>query len=182
MTGRVLRTVRLDPSDTVVFAEAAEPGEIAVVGSFMFWDDDPATLAGKARQAFRAGFLGLVSFGFSTLVTVGQATGEEREAALAALAAHIRTHLGAPDDAAARAAAEEELAYAAGLAEGHEAGTVIALTRSIEADGVRERFRTLKPKGSPQALPVIGLVRTEEEEEGPHEEVDLVALMRKAGS
>ncbi len=178
----MLRTVRLDPSDTVVFAQAAEPGEIAVVGSFMFWDEDPATLAGKVRQAFRAGFLGLGSFGFSTLVTVGQATGEEREAALASLAAHIRTHLGAPNDAAARAAAEEELAYAEGLAEGHEPGTVIALTRSIEEDGVRERFRTLKPKGSPQALPVIGLVRTEEGEDDTSEEVDLVALMRKAGS
>lgn len=181
MSGRMLRTVRLDPSDTVVFAAAAEPGEIAVVGSFMFWDHDPVTLSGKERQAFRAGFLGLGSFGFSTLVTVGQATGEERGAALAALAAHIRAHLGAPDDAAARAAAEEELAYAAGLAEGHEAGTVIALTRSIEADGVRERFRTLKPKGSAQALPVIGFVRTEEGAEEASEEVDLVALMRKAG-
>jgi hypothetical protein len=182
MSGRMLRSVRLDPSDTVVFERAAEPGEIAVVGSFMFWDHDPATLAGKPRQAFRAGFLGLGSFGFSTLVTVGHATGEERGAALAALATHIRTHLGAPDEAAARAAAEEELAYAEGLAEGHEPGTVIALTRSVEEDGVRERFRTLKPKGTPQALPVIGLVRTEEGDEEPSEEVDLVALMRRAGA
>lgn len=181
MSGRLLRTIRLDPSDTVVFDRAAEPGEIAVVGSFMFWDDDPAALSGKARQAFRGGFLGLGSFGFSTLVSVGQATGEERGAALARLAAHIRSHLGAPDDHAARAAAEEELAYAEGLAEGHEAGTVIAIARTIEAEGVRERFRTLRPKGAPQALPVIGLVRTEEEAEGPVEEVDLVALMRKAG-
>lgn len=179
MTTRLLRTIRLDPSDTVVFAQAAEPGEPAVVGSFMFWDDDPAALAGKARQAFRAAFLGLGSFGFSTLVTVGTATAEERAAAVAALAARLSTQHGAPDPAAALAAAEEEMVFAEGLAEGHEAGTVIALTRSIEEGGVRERFRTLKPKGSPQALPVIGLVRTDEEE-GPVEDVDLVALMRRA--
>jgi hypothetical protein len=180
MTGRMLRTIRLDPSDTVVFDRAAEPGEPAVVGSFMFWDEDPGSLTGRARQAFRSGFLGLGSFGFSTLVSVGAVTAEEREAAVAALAAHIRAHLGAPDEASARAAAEEEIAYAEGLAEGHEPGTVIALSRSVEADGVRERFRTLKPKGAPQALPVIGLVRTEEGAEEPAEAVDLVALMRRA--
>jgi hypothetical protein len=180
MTARILRTIRLDPSDTMVFERAAEPGEPAVVGSFMFWDEDPAALAGRARQAFRAGFLGLASFGFSTLVTVGSATAEERAAAVASLAAHILEHLGAPDAASARAAAEEEMAFAEGLAEGHAPGTVIALTRSIEADGVRERFRTLKPKGAPQALPVIGLVRAEEEAEQPAEDVDLVALLRRA--
>jgi hypothetical protein len=173
---RVLRTIRLDPSDTVVFAHAAAPGEIAVVGSFMFWDEDPAALTGKARQAFRAGFLGLASFGFATLVTVGQATAEERNDARAA---HIRTRLGAPDDATATAAAEEELAFAESLAEGHAPGTVIALSRSVEAEGVRERFRTLRPKGAPQSLPVIGLVRSEEDD-APAEAVDLVALMRQA--
>jgi len=173
----MLRTIRLDPSDTMVFGRAAEPGEPAVVGGFMFWDEDPAGLTGKARQEFRSGFLGLGGFGFSTLVTVGQASAAEREAALGALAAYIRAHLGAPDDAAARAAAEEELAFAEGLAEGHDAGTVIALSRSIEEGGVRERFRTLKPKGAPQALPVIGLVRTDDEEERA-EAVDLVSLLR----
>ncbi|WP_144184275.1 DUF6505 family protein [Elioraea rosea] len=178
---RALRTIRLDVSDTVVFDCAAEPGEIAVVGGFMFWDDDPAALAGRARQAFRAGFLGLPSFGFSTLVTVGVAGEEEREAALATLAAHIRAHLGAPDDAAARAAAEEEMGFAEELAAGHEPGTVIALTRSVEADGVRERFRSLRPRGDTQALPVIGLVRTDEAEEAA-EQVDLVSLMKRGAA
>ncbi len=55
---RLPRTIRLDPSDLVVFERAAEPGEWAVPGGFPFWDDDPAALAGKRRQAFRAGFLG----------------------------------------------------------------------------------------------------------------------------
>jgi len=179
---RILRTLRLDPSDTVVFDRAAEPGEPAVVGSFMFWDEEPAALTGRPRQAFRAGFLGLGSFGFSTLVSVGQATAEERAAAVASLALFIHTRLGAPDAAAASAAAEEEMGFAEALAAGHEAGTVIALTRSVEPDGVRERFRTLKPKGSPQALPVIGLVRTDEAGEEPAEAVDLVALMRRANA
>jgi hypothetical protein len=45
---KLLRTVRLDASDTFVFGAAAEPGEWAVSGAFVFWDKDPATLDGKA--------------------------------------------------------------------------------------------------------------------------------------
>lgn len=173
----MLRTIRLDPSDTIVFERAAAPGEPAVVGGFMFWDVDPETLTGKERQAFRAGFLGIESFGWSTLVTVGSATALEREAAVAALAAAIRDRFGAPSLEAARAAAEEELAYAEGLCAGHAPGTLIALSRTLEGGAIRERFRTLKPRGAPQALPVIGLVRSEGEDE-PAESVDLVALMK----
>lgn len=173
----MLRTIRLDPSDTIVFERAAAPGEPAVVGGFMFWDVDPETLTGKGRQAFRAGFLGIESFGWSTLVTVGSATALEREAAVAALAAAIRDRFGAPSLEAARAAAEEELAYAEGLCAGHAPGTLIALSRTLEGGAIRERFRTLKPRGAPQALPVIGLVRSEGEDE-PAESVDLVALMK----
>ena len=45
------RTIRLDPSDTFVFERAAEPGEWAVTGSFLFLDQDVTALAGKARAA-----------------------------------------------------------------------------------------------------------------------------------
>ncbi len=46
---KLLRTIRLDPSDTFVFERAAEPGEWAVSGAFMFGDADPDMLTGKAR-------------------------------------------------------------------------------------------------------------------------------------
>ena len=55
------RTIRLDPSDTFVFARAAEAGEWAVTGSFLFVDADVPALTGKARAAFRAGFVGVDS-------------------------------------------------------------------------------------------------------------------------
>ena len=67
---KLLRTIRLDPSDTFIFERSAEPGEWAVPGGFAFFDADPATLEGKARVAFRSGFLGISSLGFSTLVQV----------------------------------------------------------------------------------------------------------------
>jgi hypothetical protein len=52
---RLLKTIRMDPSDTFVFENAAAPGEWAVSGAFVFARLDPATLAGKARAAFRGG-------------------------------------------------------------------------------------------------------------------------------
>ncbi len=78
---RLPRTLRLDPSDGIVFSRAAEPGEWAVPGGFAFWDEDPASMSGKRRQAFRAGFLGLGGFGWSTLVEVAEASAAARAAA-----------------------------------------------------------------------------------------------------
>src|SRR5437667_12506740 len=74
---RFPRTIRLDPSDTFVFERAAEPGEWAVSGAFMFADADPDTLSGKARAAFRSGVLGVPSVGFSTLVQIVEASAAE---------------------------------------------------------------------------------------------------------
>ncbi|MBU8538556.1 DUF6505 family protein [Falsiroseomonas tokyonensis] len=179
MTHRLPRTLRLDPSDTVIFAEAAEPGEWAVPGGFEFWEEAPETLSGQRRQAFRGGFLGIGSFGWSTLVEVAEATPAQYAAALAALAAHIRRQHGAPDAAAAEAAAREELAFAESLCD-HPLGTVLALSRSVEEGAVRERFRTLHRRETPRegyaGLPVFAVVETEEE---AVEHPDLTALARR---
>lgn len=139
---KLLRTIRLDPSDSFVFPRAAEPGEWAVTGSFLFWGRDPATLTGKERAAFRSGFVGVDSLGFSTLVVAQPIRPEERRAAVDALARQLMDCLGAPDIETARAAAEEEIAFATSLAE-HEEGTLIAMHRSVENGELREQFRTL---------------------------------------
>ena len=139
---KLLRTIRLDASDTFVYERAAAPAEWAVAGGFMFWDRDPSELTGRDRQAFRAGFLGLTSFGWSTLAVVVEAAADERAQAVASLARHLQTAHGAPNEAAAQAAAEEELAFAEQLAQ-HPAQTLVALHRSVRADGsVSEQFRT----------------------------------------
>ena len=106
---RLLRTIRLDPSDTFVFERAADPGEWAVSGAFMFSDVDPSALAGKSRAAFRGGFLGVASLGWSTLVQIVEATKAERARAVDVLAHHLTERFGAPNGAMARAAAEPSL-------------------------------------------------------------------------
>ncbi|KAB1070830.1 DUF6505 family protein [Methylobacterium planeticum] len=179
---KLLRTLRLDPSDTFVFAHPAEPGEWAVTGSFLFYDVDPSALSPKERAAFRSGFVGVGSFGFSTLVVVSEASEAEREAAVAALARHIRERLGAPDLETARAAAREEIAVAASLC-APPLNTVIAMNRSLADGALRERFRTLQRRVATPAADglhaharAFTFVETDDE---PEETVDLLGLMDK---
>ena len=150
-TIRLLRTFRFDATDERVFEAAAAPGEWAVPGGFAFAGADPAAaLAGKRRQAFRSGFLGLASFGWSTFTVVAEAEAALREELARALAAHLVQHYGAPDLAAALPAAREEVAFAESVAE-RQPGTVLLVEREPTAEGdVRERFRAVaRPEGLP---------------------------------
>jgi hypothetical protein len=179
------RTIRLDPSDTFIFERPAEPGEWAVTGSFLFWDADIPALAGKARAAFRSGFLGVRSFGFSTLVVVSEADERQRDEALASLAQHIREKLGAPDMDAARAAAAEEVAFASTVCR-HEINTIVAMHRTLEEGNIKEQFRTLRPKESAQpgadSLHTFARAFQFVETDEPEERIDLAKLMRGAHS
>jgi hypothetical protein len=179
---KLLRTIRLDPSDTFVFERAAEPGEWAVPGAFAFARTDVAALEGKQRAAFRSGFLGLDSLGWSTLVQVVDASEDDRSAAIALLAKKLVEHFGAPDLAAARPAAEEEITFAATLADPPQ-GMLIALSRRLEDGAIRESFRTLAR--SEQAKPIrpyAFLDAADEEEEASEPPLDLVTLAKGGGA
>jgi hypothetical protein len=177
---RLLRTIRLDPSDTFVFERAAELGEWAVSGAFMFANADPDTLGGKARAAFRSGFLGVPSLGFSTLVQIVEASAAERATLVETLARALCERLGAPDMAAARAAAEEEVAFAASLCD-HPRDTLVAVRRSFEDGAIREAFRTLRPRGTRKPMRAFSFFEVEGEDE-PDETVDIVKLAGKKGN
>jgi hypothetical protein len=155
MTLKLLKTIRADPSDTFIFDKAAEPGEWAVSGAFLFAQRDPAGLQGKARAAFRGGFLGIDSFGWSTLARIVEASEVDRAAALELLATRL-IGLGAPDLITARSAAEEEIAFAASLCE-HPTGMLIAVSRRHERDLTHEAFRTLQASARWRQGPVIDL-------------------------
>lgn len=172
---KLLRTIRLDPSDAFVFTRAAEPGEWAVPGSFLFWERPVETLIGKERAAFRSGLLGIGSFGWSTLATIVEATEAERALAVEALARRLLADCGAPDLETARAAAEAEIAASAELAE-PAVGTLVAIHRSLEAGEIVERFRTLLPGTDERHGRVFEFV---EEPDDVEEQVDLLGLMKE---
>ncbi|QDL92443.1 hypothetical protein FDP22_12025 [Paroceanicella profunda] len=142
---KLARTLRLDESDLNVFARPAESDEWAIPGSFEFANWDESHLVGKARQAFANGWLGLESFGRSTFVAVARLEPAEREACVARLAAHFIEAWGAPSPEAARAVAEQEIAFMQELCEGHAPNTLLVIGREMSPDGVREAYRAIAP-------------------------------------
>jgi len=172
---KLLRTIRLDPSDTFVFEQAAEPGEWAVSGAFAFWNRDPATLEGKARTAFRSGFLGLSTLGWSTLVQIVDATGSDRLTVVDRLAEQLMAKFGAPTREDATTAAEEEVAFAESLCN-QPSDTLIAVHRTFEDGNVRESFRTLRPRSAAKPVRAFSFLEVEGEDEQPVDDVNLIAM------
>ena len=172
---KLLRTIALDPSDTFVFDAAAEPGDWAVSGAFRFYDRDPAILLGKDRAAFRGGFLGVQSWGWSTLVQIVPATEEDRRAVVELLAKQLVDKFGAPDLATARPAAEEEVAFAEQLCT-HPISSLIAVHRAVEGGEVRESFRRLQLReGQERHGKAFSFMEIEDDAE-PDEHVNLADL------
>jgi hypothetical protein len=173
---KLLRTIRLDPSDTFVFEQAAEPGEWAVSGAFAFWNSDPATLEGKARTAFRSGFLGVSTLGWSTLVQIVDATESDRLAVVSTLADQLMSKFGAPTRNDAVAAAEEEIAFAESLCN-QPSDTLIAVHRTFDDGAVRESLRTILQRSGSNPPRALSDLEVECEYEQPADDVNLIALV-----
>jgi hypothetical protein len=172
---KLLRTIRLDASDTFVFEKAAEPGEWAVSGAFAFWNRDAASLEGKARSAFRSGFLGISTLGWSTLVQIVEASEDDRLALVDTLASQLVANFGAPTINDAVAAAEEEVSFVESLCTQPQ-DTLVAVHRTFEDGAVRESFRTLRPRSGPKPERAFSFLEVEGEEGQPGEQVDLITM------
>jgi len=175
---KLLRTIRLDGSDAFVFERAATPGEWAVSGAFAFTHLNETELAGKARTAFRSGFLGVETLGWSTLVEVVEASEPEREAAIERLAQQLVERFGAPDLASARAAAAEEIDFSAALSH-HPKGMLVAVSRRWQDGAIREAFRTLTPSLGPKPLRAYAFLEVVGED--ADEELDLATIGQDTG-
>jgi hypothetical protein len=177
---KLLRTIALDPSDTFVFDVAAEPGEWAVSGAFRFCDRDPARLSGKDRSAFRSGFLGVQSWGWSTLAQIVHATEGDRRMLVELLARQLVERFGAPDFATARLAAEEEVTFAQSLCT-HPVGALIAVNRAASGGEVRESFRRLQLREGQGHSKAFSFMEAEDDTE-PDGALDLANLSKEPRS
>ncbi len=176
---KLLRTIRLDPSDTFVFEKAAEPGEWAVSGAFAFWNRDASALEGKTRSAFRGGFLGVASLGWSTLAQIVEASDADRANVVELLAQQLMRNFGAPDLPSAAAAAEDEVAFVELLCTQPQ-DTLIAVHRVFEDGAVRERFRTLRPREGAKPARAFSFLEVEGDDDAPpDEQVDLIAMAER---
>jgi hypothetical protein len=161
---KLLRTIALDPSDTFVFDVAADPGEWAVSGAFRFCATEAQTMSPKERSAFRSGFLGVQSWGWSTLVQIVPATEHDRRALVQLLAVQLAERFGAPDLATARLAAEEEVAFAQSLCT-HPVSTLVAVHRAASNGEVRESFRRLRRREGQPHGKAFSFMEVEEDTE-----------------
>jgi hypothetical protein len=143
---KLLKTIRFDASDERVFELAAAPEEWAVSGAFAFVGLAADAIAGKTRQAFANGFLGVMSFGRSTFATVAEATQLDLEETERRLAEHFVSAHAAPGLEAALPVAREEAAFVVELCRDAAVNTVFAVRRTWDARGqIREEFRTIRP-------------------------------------
>ena len=143
---KLLKTIRFDASDQRVFELAAAPEEWAVSGAFAFTGLGADAIAGKTRQAFANGFLGLLSFGRSTFATVAEATQLDLEEVERRLAEHFVSAHAAPGFEAARPAARDEAAFVVDLCRDAAVNTVFTVRRTWDARGqIKEEFRTIRP-------------------------------------
>jgi len=145
---QLARAIHFDESDTRVFANAARTGEWCISGGFEFSDWSEADLSGKARQAFANGWFGLETSGRVTFVAVTQVETAEIETLTDLLAQHFVTYYGAPDAAAARPVATEEIRQMLDLCDEHDANTLLTVARELTPSGVRETFRVIEPQGA----------------------------------
>ncbi len=145
---RFARTIRFDDSDNRVFPQGAGADEWAVSGAVVFAGATAAQVSGKQKQAFANGFLSADSLGWSTFVTVAEASDDDLEAVTEILAKAFLSQFGAPDAKAAQSAAQSEVADMAALCAGLPINTLFAVVREFDDDGeIRETIRTVSAPG-----------------------------------
>lgn len=141
---KFLRTIQLDASDQEVYPIAATPGEWAVPGSFMFLNRDVAQITGKEKQAFNNGFIGVESFGWSTLVQVATIEETEYRRVIELLAQQFVTQLGAPDIQTALPLARQEAQYVTETFD-VDPNTLFAIRRTSVNDEIKETLHKVQP-------------------------------------
>ncbi len=145
---KLARAIHFDESDRNVFHQPARTGEWAISGGFEFSNWSEADLAGRARQAFSNGWLGVETFGRVTFVAVTNIEAAEFEALADALAQHFISIYGAPSVEQARPVAMEELNHMADLCRDQNANTLLSVARELTETGVQETYRIIE---SPEA-------------------------------
>lgn len=146
---KFLRTIRFDVSDTKVFAKAAEPGEWALPGGFLFAGATRDDLTGKVKQAFSNGFIALPSLGHSTFTSVVEISADETAMLKDSLATCFIEQYGAPTRDEARLAADLEIAFVLDLCRDVPINSIFTVHRFLDDAGeIKEEYRIVDAPGA----------------------------------
>lgn len=126
--------------------DSAPPGAWAVTGAFRYRHRDPATLVGREARTFKSSWYALGAFAPAVLVEVAEISTDELERAARDLAAHLLDAWNAPDPTAAVETAREEIEFAL-ASSAHPRGTVLALQREFNEQGLIERVVVVSDAG-----------------------------------
>jgi len=137
------KTMRLDISDTKIFPNPAETGEWAITGTFSYVDVDYGGLNSKEKIAYKSGWLGLGSFGRSTLVCVTVIKEFEHQQIIRQLSEYIFSQFRAPSMLEALDAARLEISDMAALCD-HPTGTILAIGREVDEKEITEQVRKIQ--------------------------------------
>jgi hypothetical protein len=173
---KLLRTIRLDPSDTFFFPLATEPGEWAISGAFVFSDVELAASKEKNSRHSAAAFSAFHHSAGRPWCRLSKRARRIVEGRSILRRDAWIDRFGAPDLAAAREAAAEEIDFTASLWD-HPPDTLIAVHRKDEGGSIRETFRSLRPRGATKRWRAFSFLDVEVEDE-PDEPVDLAAWAR----
>jgi len=141
---QLARAIHFDESDMNVFHSPGRTGEWCISGGFEFSNWSEGDLAGKARQAFSNGWLGVETFGRVTFVAVTQIEPAEVSALTQALAQHFVDMYGAPSVEAALPTAQDELQHMMEMCDEHDPNTILTVARELTDAGVKETFRIIE--------------------------------------
>ena len=140
---RYAKIIRFDKSDLNIFPLIAEEGELAIVGTFSFFNLNVENMKGKMKQAFSNGFLGVPSFGYSTFITLTEVSEEELKKLKVCLSDFFLKNYGAPSLEHANKAADDEVNLMLDLCSSHDRGSLMSIYREITKDGIKENFSHL---------------------------------------
>lgn len=143
---KLARAIHFDESDLNVFHAPARTGEWCISGGFEFSNWTEGDLAGKSKQAFANGWLGVETFGRVTFVAVTLIEPVELERLTENVAQHFVDIYGAPSKEAARRVAIDELRQMAELCDDHIPNTLITVARELTEAGVREAYRVIEAR------------------------------------
>ena len=143
---KLARAIHFDDSDTRVYPVSARTGVWCISGGFEFSNWTETDLVGKARQAFSNGWFGLETAGRVTFIAITQIEPDEIETITDLLAQHFVTRYGAPDAAAARPVAAEEIRHMLELCDDHDPNVLLTVARELTPSGVHEAFRVIQPQ------------------------------------
>lgn len=145
---KLARAIHFDDSDTRVFHSPARTGEWCISGGFEFSNWSEGDLVGKAKQAFSNGWMGIETFGRTSLVAVAQIEPYEREALAKSLAQHFVDIYGAPSVEAAMGTALEEIDHMIAICEEQPPNTLLTVARELTEAGVRESYGMIEPQSA----------------------------------